>query len=284
MSEVLYGVNSFLIAGILFASMVVTIEVSSRIGRANHESTSEAAKTHVHAIQASLLGILALLLGFTFSLALQRFDTRSEAVVDEANAIGTAYLRAQLLPTTVQGEVRRLFQTYVDLRIQAGAISFAYEAERQVFVVRGNQVLDELWSCARRAAEEDPSPVTTGLFIQSLNEAIDSFGRRDASIRRHVPEIILFLLYMTFLMTSGVVGYSAGIAGHRPPFVTYIMVALTVLLAFIIIDLDRPVRGLITTDQTSFTDLKAAIDAAEAGVAQPAILADAPPVTVVGCG
>ena len=265
----MYGLNSLLIAGVLFFSMAVAMEAGYRIGRIRTRSASDAARTHVNAIQASLLGVLALLLGFTFSLALQRFDKRSEAVVDEANAIGTTYLRAQLLPNSVRSEARKLLQNYVDYRVRAGAVSLDNEAERQAHLANAKEVLDDIWSCALRAVEDDKSPVTAGLFIQSLNETIDSFGRRNAELNRHVPEVIWLLLYGTFLVTGGVLGFSTGLAGHRPSLVTYILIALIVVLTFIIVDLDRPRRGLIRVDQTSLTDLKAAIDLAQSAVPRP---------------
>jgi uncharacterized membrane protein (Fun14 family) len=105
--------------------------------------------------------------------------------------------------------------------------------------------------------------VTTGLFIQSLNETIDSYGRRDAALSRHVPEIIFFLLFATFVLTGGVIGYAAGAAGHRPSLASYILVVVIVILVFIIIDLDRPRRGVIRIDQSSMIHLKTAIDAAQ---------------------
>ena len=86
----------------------------------------------------------------------------------------------------------------------------------------------------------------------------DAFGERDAALERHVPEPVLFLLYGTFLMTGCVVGFTAGLAGHRTSFATYVMVALIVLLVFVIIDLDRPRRGMIEVSQKSMTDLQSA--------------------------
>ena len=274
MGEIIYGLNSLFIAGVLFISMSIAIEVGYRIGRVKQASADEAIKAHINAIQASLLGVLALMLGFTFSLALQRFDSRSQAVVDEANAIGTTYLRAQLLPVSVREETQKLLQNYADLRVKVSGLSLDNETEREAFLFKANNVLDALWGCARKAAEEDNSPVTSGLFIQSLNETIDSYGRREAALNRHVPEIILFLLYGTFLMTGGIIGYSAGIAGHRPAMISYILVALIVVLAFIIADLDRPRRGLIKVDQASLIQLKAAIDATQAAGTQPAVPAN----------
>jgi hypothetical protein len=282
MSEYLYGQNSLVIAAVLLLSMAATINLGHRLGETRHASSNERFHSHVNGVQASVLGVLALLLGFTFSLALQRFDDRSEAVIHEANAIGTSYLRAQLLPASVRSDVRKMLREYVDLRVQTGAISLDNEAERQVLLARANQVLDTLWVYALHAAEDDCSMVTTGLFIQSLNDTIDSLGRRDAELNRHVPEVVFLLLYGTFLVTGGLVGYAAGVAGHKPSLAAYVLVALIVVLSFIIIDLDRPRRGLICVDQESMVNLKLAIDTAESLGDQQTLPADTPRPAVTG--
>lgn len=264
MGEIMYNQSSVLIIGVLFVSLVLAIEAGYRVGRKAQPFSTEATTSHVSAVQASLLGVLALLLGFTFSLSLQRYDSRSEAVVDEANAIGTAYLRAQLLPPSVRSEVQTLLSSYVDERVQEGTIPLSNEAERQALLAKASQDQGALWRYAVQAAEEDKSPTTSGLFIQSLNELIDSYGRRNAALDRHVPEVVLLLLYGTFLMTWGIVGYAAGIAGHRVSSAAYIMLVLVLLVVFIIIDLDRPRRGLIEVDQSSLTSLQSAIHAGDA--------------------
>ncbi|TXH52231.1 MAG: DUF4239 domain-containing protein [Burkholderiaceae bacterium] len=261
MKEVLYGLNSLVIAGVLLCSMVLAIVLGHRVGRRTASAPDAPARDHVNAIQSSLLGVLALLLGFTFSLALQRFDSRSEALVDEANAIGTAYLRARLLQGDADAQARALLQRYVDLRVRSAAISLEHDAPRHEVLAQTNAVLDALWGLTERAVEADPNPVRTGLFVQSLNDMIDAYGRRDAALGRHVPEVIWLLLYATFVLTSAVVGYASGSAGHRPAFATYILVVLIVVLAFLVVDLDRPRRGLIRVDQASLLNLKAGIDA-----------------------
>jgi hypothetical protein len=265
MREIMYNESSVLIVVVLFVFLVLAIEAGYRLGRRGQAHADEASKSHVNAVQAALLGVLALVLGFTFSQSLQRHDSRSEAVVDEANAIGTAYLRAQLLPSSVRSEVRMLLGNYLDARVREGAISLSDQAARQVLLVQTGRDQAALWRYALQAAEADPRPVTSGLFIQSLNELIDSYGRRNAALDRHVPEPVLFLLFGTFLMTLGIVGYAAGVAGHRVSFVAYIMVVLILLLVFVIIDLDRRRRGLIGVSQKSLTELQATIQAAQEG-------------------
>ena len=193
-------------------------------------------------------------------MSLQRFDARSDAVVDEANAIGTAYLRAQLLPAPLRKDVQALLRDYLDLRVQGSSISMVHD-EHASRMEQAAAAQTALWGYARRSAEMEPNPVTSGLFVQSLNELIDSFGRRDAAVSRHVPEVVLLLLYGTFLIASVILGYACGVGGQRPSMVTYSMVALIVALVFVIIDLDRPRRGLIEVSQKSLLDLQAAIRA-----------------------
>ncbi|MEH6485767.1 MULTISPECIES: hypothetical protein [Pseudomonas] len=255
----MYELNSGLIAGILFVSMALVIELGYRLGRMIQSMSDEPSKAHVNAIQGSLIGILALLLGFTFSLALQRFDNRSEAVVDEANAIGTAYLRAHLLPEPARTDSINKLQSYLSLRIRTGNLDLAKPYQRRAMLTQAADLQSQLWSYALKAAQEQPNPVTTGLYIQALNEMIDSYGTRDAALNRHVPEIVLGLLYVTFLMAGVIVGYTAGMSGHRASFATYIMVGLIVLLVFLIIDLDRPRRGLIQVDHKSLVDLESSL-------------------------
>lgn len=252
----MYDHSSLFIVGVLFVSLIIAAELGFRIGRFFLRAIEKSAKSQINSFQASILGVLALLLGFTFSLSLQRYDTRSEAVINEANAIGTTMLRASLLPESVREETQNLIRRYLELRVQAGAISLDHVEERSAIVGESDRVLEMLWAGARQAASESPNPVTTGLFIQALNEQIDAFGSRDAALNRHVPEAVLFLLFGTLVLTASLVGYSSGVTGHRATFAAYILLLLIVLLVFLVIDLDRPRRGLIEVSQQSLMDLR----------------------------
>lgn len=152
---------------------------------------------------------------------------------------------------------------YLDLRVRAGAVSLDKQEERSAVLLESNRFLDLLWRHALKAAEENASPVTTGLFIQALNELIDAYGTRDAALNRHVPEAVIFLLFGTFILTTCLVGFASGVAGHRAALPTYILVALIVFLVFIVIDLDRPRRGFIEVSQQSLIDLQANLEAAQ---------------------
>lgn len=254
----LYGHSSIAIAFVLLALILAANETGYRLGRrgATHD---EGEKAQTNAIQAALLGLLALLLGFTFTMALQRFDSRSQAVIDEANAIGTAYLRVDLLPQETQPAARDLFREYVELRLRAGEIDLTRSEARRAANAAVGGLHGRLWSIALEASTLDPRPATTGLFTQSVNELIDAYASRDAALKKHVPEIVLWLLFAVFVIAGAVLGYAAGLAGARPVVATISMAVLIALVIFVIIDLDRPRRGLIQVDQESMTDLSAVL-------------------------
>jgi hypothetical protein len=257
MKEFMYNQNSIVIALVLFVFILIAIEAGYRIGLKTNNN--ESYKMHVNAVQSSLLGLLALLIAFTFSIAIQRFDNRSDAVVDEANAIGTTYLRTELLPISIRSDIQQSIRDYVDLRVTASATPLNHVAKQSELRLKATHIQTILWRQAMVAVEKDPRPVTSGLFVQSLNELIDSYGRRIVSLDRHVPEAVLLLLSFVFIVTGGVTGYAVGITNQRPSSIGYIMVGLFVLLVFLIIDLDHPRQGLIKVNQQSLIDLRNSI-------------------------
>ncbi len=257
MHELTYDIPGGLIAVLLFVLMALAVEAGHRLGRRRGERYAQQMRDHVHTVQGSLLGILAIVLGFTLSLALERYDSRSQAVVVEANALGTAWLRTDLLSPAVQGGAREALTEVLDLRIAAGRLNLAQHGERQNLAVRTAAAQAKLWDAVRRAVAADPGPSTGGLFAQAVNEAIDSAGSREAALDRHVPEPILDLLFVTLLLAGGMVGYCAGLAGHRPAVPGYLLAALIVALVFLVLDLDRPRRGVIQVSQQALIELRA---------------------------
>ncbi|GAA4422206.1 hypothetical protein [Bremerella cremea] len=256
MRELMYALPTIVIVAILFATMAAIVEIGYRCGRKYESAVSEATRGHVSSIQGAMLGILGLLLGFTFSLSLQRYDNRSVAVVKESNAIGTAYLRTELLPDDIRDSARANIQNYLDLRIEESTVDLSHGDVRKELTKDIADAFEATWKQATDAAKANPNPVLTGLYVQSLNDVADSFGERDAALGRHVPELVLILLYMTFLMTGLVVGFSAGLSGTRASIAIYVLTLLIVLLVFIVVDLDRPRRGIIEVDQQPMLDLQ----------------------------
>lgn len=253
--ELLYGYNSVVIVVVLFAAMIVFNEVGYRTGRFVQSRTDDEVKSLTGSIQASILGLLALLLGFTFSMSMQRYDNRSMALIDEANALGTAVLRIELLPEEFRPETRALFKEYIQLRADVGQVDLTKTQERKAYSLQISALQDKLWALAIAATDADPRPVTTGAFVKSLNDVIDSQGKRNALLQMQVPEVVLLLLFVVFISSGGIMGYSAGLSGKRMFMPIVLVSLLIILIVFIIIDLDRPKRGLIQVNQNALLEL-----------------------------
>lgn len=252
----LYDKNSIVITTVLFVLILLLNETGFRIGRYVKDRTDSEIKSLTGAIQASVLGLLALLLGFSFNMAMQRYDSRNLALVEEVNAIGTAVLRVKLLPEDIQGDARAAFREYVDLRIEMGHVDLTNYEKRNSYNRQVSDLQGRLWDYATSATEMDPRPVTTGAFINALNNMIDNQGTRHALLAIHVPEVVLILLFVVFIAAGGILGYSSGLSGRRVLFPSALVAFLIALIVFIIIDLDRPRRGLIQVDQSYMAGLK----------------------------
>lgn len=253
--EILYGYSSIAIVCLLFISIVLLNEVGFRLGRFVQARTDSEIKSLTGSIQASILGLLALLLGFTFSMSMQRYDNRSMAIIDEANSIGTAVLRIQLLPEQFRDEAKTLFNEYIQLRVDIGQLDLTKIEERDAYNKKIENYQNKLWALAIAATDVDARPATTGAFVKSLNDVIDSQGKRNALLQMHVPEVVLFLLFIVFISSGGIMGYSAGLSGKRM-FAPIVLISLLItLIVFIIIDLDRPKRGLIQVNQNVMSSL-----------------------------
>ena len=237
-AELLYPYSSVAIAATLFLVMIFFNEIGYRIGRYIQTHTDDEMKTLTGSIQASILGLLALLLGFTFSMAMQRYDGRSMAVIDEANAIGTAMLRIKLLPQEYQPEAHRLLGEYIDLRVAVGRVDITRFEERNQYNQKISALQHALWSIGIAATNTDPRAVTTGAFVKSLNDMIDMQGKRNALLQLHVPEVVLLLLFVVFISAGGMIGYSGGLSGKRIIAPVVLVSLLITLIVFIIIDLD----------------------------------------------
>lgn len=241
----LWGVFGFTLV-IIFLS----IEAGFRLGRSRWPRVQDEIKEPLNEIVAAMLGLLALMLGFTFSLASTRYDIRLSLVADEANAIGTTYLRADLLPPSDRAEIRRLLREYLEVRLEAartGDIAYG---------IAQSQVLQtQLWARAAAIGRENPGLVVISLFIVSLNETIDLHDKRVAmGIGNRIPPTIWYGLYIIAVVSIGTMGYRTGVVGARK-FLAFIPLVLTFSVSMLLIaDLDRPREGLIKTSQKPLMD------------------------------
>lgn len=253
--ELFYGVNLWLILVAGTGSFLLSTEAGFLLGRRSESTASDHAISQIYTIQGAALGLLALLLGFTFSMAVSRYDVRKQVVLEESNAIGTTFLRAQLLPEPPRGEVSNLLRRYVEVRLKF------YEAgndQKKLSEVKNQteRLQNQLWVHGADLAEKYPQPVRTGLFLQSLNETIDLNAKRISALENHVPVVTLVLLYFVAIMATGLIGYGCGLSEVRRFFVTIILSILISAVIMVIIDLNRPHAGLIKENQQRMIDLR----------------------------
>ena len=163
---------------VLFLIGVAIVFLASEFGyRLGVRTVGHGASVNISALEQSLLGFLALMVGFTFLMALTRFETRREAVLNEANAIGTAALRARLLPEPHRAESLKLLREYAQIRVDYIPTGKSF-AELPNVIDRSNIMQEALWQQVRALSAKDHNMVPTGLFIQALNDMIDSQGKR----------------------------------------------------------------------------------------------------------
>jgi hypothetical protein len=218
------------------------------------------ASSNISALEQSLLGLLALMVGFTFLMSLTRFEARREAVLNEANAIGTAALRARLLPEPHRTESLKLLREYAQIRIDYIPTGKSF-AELPIVVDRSNNIQEALWQQVRAVSAKDNNLVPTGLFIQALNELIDDQAKRLSALRNDIPEVVLLSLFGIAAVACGFAGFASGIDPLRTRAPVFITAVLVCIVMFVILDLDRPNRGFITISQQPMLDTVATLSA-----------------------
>jgi hypothetical protein len=245
-----------LILAVSIAVLVGAIE----IGRWFGVLARPGGRGSVSTLEGSILGLLALMIGFTFAVALSRFEARREGVLNEANAIGTTALRARLLPAPHSTECLKLLREYVQVRLDLTQ-RVPSPPELKAAIARSNAIQEALWLQVKEMAVKDKGMVPTGLFIQSLNEIIDNQEKRLTALLSRVPNIVLIVLYGVAMIASAYAGYAAGLEAQRSRGPIYAAILLFVAVILLIQDLDRPTAGFITVSQQPMQDVAANIAA-----------------------
>lgn len=236
-------------------ALLVASELGYLFGcrQAKHGAESvEAAKSTVSIAVAALLALLGLLLGFTFSMVNERYGARKSLVMEDANAIGTAYMRADLLPQPHADHAQALLREYVDLRTTQHTEDSFGPAVR-----RTREIHDALWEDARSAAQYDPHSQVTGLFIASINDLTDVHAERvNVSLHQRLPGIIRFVLYLAAALGLAVVGFSAGLSRRRSLFATTALIIAVATVMTVIVQLNRAHHPLGHLDLEMFDELR----------------------------
>jgi hypothetical protein len=250
--NLLEDVPVLVIFAIFAAISFVAYEIGFQIGHWWQARTPGVQEGPTGVLVGSLLALLAFLLAITMGMASDRFDTRRGLVLEEANSIGTTFLRAGYLPEPTSSEIRNLLREYVPLRVAP--------SDRETLVAniqRSEELLQQMWSVAEAEAKVTQQGDLMALFLESLNETIDlNESRIAAGVYARVPSSILWLLVIGSVLTLAMVGYSAGLTRRRDLLSAIVLIiALGAVLA-LVVDLDKPREGFVQVSQQPIIDLQ----------------------------
>jgi hypothetical protein len=242
----LWGLFIFILLVVL-----LSVECGYRLGKYRRSRSEQEKDAPVGTMVGATLGLLAFILAFTFGLAAARFDTRRQVLLDEANAIGTTYLRAGILPERRE-EIRAFLRDYVGARLEAIRSGNIAEGMRQ-----SENIQHQLWSQAVAIGEKNPNSIVVGLFIQSLNEMIDLHAKRvQAGLRSRIPGPIWVALFAVAALSLATMGYHAGLVGTRRSLAVLAVAFTFSVVIELIADLDRPQEGVLRVSQRALLDVQ----------------------------
>lgn len=232
----------------LFLGVLSALLIGRRVGARRIRDDAEGARAGVGAVEGAVFGLMGLLIAFTFSGAAARFDARRDLIVKEANAIGTAWLRIDLLPQSAQSAVRQAFRDYVDSRIATYRHTSDLAAVKQE-VTRSMRLQSEIWALAVAAGREPGMQQATMLLLPALNEMIDITTTRAMATEMHPPKVVFGMLFSLTVVAALLAGIAMG-GGKSPSWLHMIgFAAVMAISAYVILDIEYPRRGLIRVDR-----------------------------------
>jgi hypothetical protein len=246
----------WLLIATITLGILLAIEAGFRLGKYRCRVAEPENPGPVGTIVGATLGLLAFMLAFTFGLVASRFEQRCQIVVEEANAIGTTFLRAGFLPEQQVANARKLLKEYVDSRLEVARTGNVEQALSDAAELHRN-----LWEHAERAGQAQPTSQTVSLFIEALNETIDVHSERVlVGVRSRLPLVLWIALLLLTIFSMAGVGYHEALAKSKRSPATLALVLSFMIVLTLIIDLDRPREGLITVNQEAMATLKKSMD------------------------
>ena len=251
LSNVLTTLTLRLIVGVVILGLTLSalacVDLGRRVGQRRVALLGKDALEGFGSVEGAVFGLLGLLLAFTFSAAASRYDTRRDLIVKEANAVGTAYLRLDLLPPAAQPELRRLFGQYLDSRLaiiqQIHQLRYPAEELARVTSLQGR-----IWKAAVAGCRASDTPQTMLMVMPAVNEMIDLGTTRSLAVRAHIPAPVLVLLVVVSLAGSILAGYGMAHVTSRSWAHMIAFAAILSISVYVILDYEFPRIGLIRLD------------------------------------
>jgi hypothetical protein len=236
-----------LFAAAMFTGMIACLEIGRLVGKWRMAQEADDTDRGISAVDGAVFALFGLLLAFTFSGAASRFDHRRTLITQEANAIGTAYLRIDLLPAAAQPPLRELFREYVQARIDRYK-QYANEAESRADYLRGIKLQGEIWRLAVEGVNAAPVPTVAAQLLPALNDMIDITTERLIATQTHPPKIIFFMLFGLAMVVSLLAGHGMSTSQNRQWLHVLAFATAITATVYVIIDVEYPRSGLIRID------------------------------------
>ena len=237
--------SSAVFALAMFVGMLAFAEVGRRAARRRAARDPDGAWHGTGVVDGAIFGLFGLVIAFTFSGAASRFDTRRNLIVEEVNAIGTAYLRLDILPVEAQPGLRDSFRRYLDSRIQVYR-KYPDRAAVAAELEEVKRIESQIWTQAL-AAERDSAPAAR-LLLPALNQMFDMSTKRTMAMNMHPPTAIYAMLFGLALIASTIAGYGMARAESRAWFHVIGFAAVVALVAYLILDIEHPRLGFVRID------------------------------------
>jgi hypothetical protein len=237
--------------------MMLLLETGRRIGKHAMVVDPERAHQGLGPVEAAVFGLMGLIIALTFSGAALRFDQRRMLIIDEANAIGTAYLRVDLLPDDAQPSIRRYFREYIETRIELyrnlSDKNKAAELEQRTAALQM-----KIWKSSVIASRQSGDISASILLMPALNSMIDIYSTRTAIRQIHQPSIVFIVMIILALVCSLITGFGMSIRKSRSWIHLIGFVVVMLITIIVIIDLEFPRAGFIRIDglDSLLSDLK----------------------------
>jgi len=234
-----------ILAGILLLGMLILIEVGRRLAIRRERRDGEEAHKGLSVLDGAVFGLLGLLIGFTFSGAATRFDARRQLITAEANDIGTAYLRINLLPDQAQPALRQKFRQYLDSRLETYRRLPDLQAAFAE-LAKSKKIQDEIWAYSVAGCRDSPSQSCNMLLLPALNSMFDIVTTRTEATKIHPPPIIFGMIVVLSLAAALLAGYGMAQSKSRSWVHIFGLAAVMALAVYVILDIEYPRAGLIS--------------------------------------
>jgi hypothetical protein len=254
----LYSTPDWQLSITLFVILLGGMFGGFQLGKNSARRGEQEAGAADSAVKGAVAGLAALLLAFSFSLAAGRYDQRNLLVVREANALRDTWLRADLLQEPTRGRIQQLLRDYLDARLKYLGGGFD-PTQIAASAMASQQIQQQIWQVILEQSRINPQPGNVSTMVPAVSDMIDATAAIEAAYSNTVPTIVLILLFAAIVFTGLLVGHSFGRAGRRHTLTAAVFALLVTLVVSVILDLDRPRRGVILGNISPLENLRTTV-------------------------